>query len=205
MDTVEPQEIRNQKMIVVEGKDDIGFFTELLDHLRIGGVYVDDIEGTGNFADKLPSIEKRSGFLELTHFAVVRDRDEDNAFESIVNIMRRKMSFSEIPDRPCQFASGDPRVGIFIMPGGSVDGNMIEDLCLKTVETHPVMKCVNDFAECVLGLKQPPSNIAKTKVQAFLASQWEEANSLGRGAQKGYWDFESSALNELKGFLEHLR
>jgi 5S rRNA maturation endonuclease (ribonuclease M5) len=35
-----PEEIRNKKVLVVEGKDDIGFFVEVLKKQNILGVYV---------------------------------------------------------------------------------------------------------------------------------------------------------------------
>ena len=81
---------------------------------------------------------------------------------------------------------------------------MIEDLCLKTVEKHPAMQCVNAFAECVSNLDNRPRNISKAKVQAYLAAQAEVAETIGRGAQKGYWDFDSPYLDELKSFLKNL-
>jgi hypothetical protein len=115
------------------------------------------------------------------------------------------MGFENVPSEDGQFVPGSPKIGIFIMPGNSVDGNMLEDLCLKTVEEHPAMKCVCDFAYCVSGLNNPPKNISKAKCQAFLATQPEIVNSVGLGARKDYWDFDSPALDELKQFLENLR
>lgn len=205
MTCVEPHEIRNKKMVVVEGKDDVGFFYKLTDFLGLTDIYVMPVEGKGNFPEKLSSLRNVSGFSKLTHLAIIRDRDEDNAFESVINILKQKMRFAEVPDKPGQFVKGKPKVGVFIMPGEAIGGKAIEDLCLKTVEEHSAMQCVSDFADCVSKLEISPSNLSKAKVQAFLAAQPEIANTIGRGAQKGYWDFDSPALGELKAFLEHLR
>ena len=90
------------------------------------------------------------------------------------------------------------------MPGNS-DAGMLEDLCLKTVENHPVMNCVNPFVDCISKLEEAPNNMAKAKAQAFLAAMPELANSVGVGAQKGYWDFNSEELTELKLFINNLR
>ena len=91
------------------------------------------------------------------------------------------------------------------MPGNSIEGNMLEDLCLKTVEKHEAMTCVKDFISCVSALETKPTNMSKAKTHAFLAAQQEPANSVGLASEKGYWDFSSSALDELKEFLSNLK
>lgn len=198
-------EIRNEKVLVVEGKDDVGFFDKLLKELNILDVYINALGGKHKFNDDLPDLEKRPGFPKVTHLGIIRDRDVDQAFESIVNILDRKMGFTNIPSENGQFASGKPKIGIFIMPGNIVAGDSLEDLCLKTVENRPAMQCVEDFASCISLLKDRPRNMSKAKVQAFLAAQPEIANSLGRGAEKGHWKFDSPALCELKEFLANFK
>ena len=91
------------------------------------------------------------------------------------------------------------------MPGRGVEGTMLEDLCLETVKDHSAMACVNEFVECAAALPDSPKNPSKAKCQAFLAAQPEMANCVGLGAQKGYWNLDSPALHELRGFLDHLR
>jgi hypothetical protein len=114
------------------------------------------------------------------------------------------------PKKHGQFSKGNPKVGIFIMPGEAIEGTMLEDLCLKTVENHPAMKCVNEFATCVSTLENRPKNISKAKVQVFrakvfLAAQPEVVDLVGLGAQKKYWNFDSPSLDELKRFLSNLK
>ena len=198
-------EIRNKKVMVVEGKDDVGFFVKMLDKLNIFGVYVASLGGKDKFNDDLPDLQKRPAFSDITHFGVIRDQDIDNAFESVANILSRKMGFKNIPSENGQFVSGTPLIGIFIMPGNSIRGKTLEDLCLKTVEDHPAMQCVNEFASCASALENKPKNMAKAKAQTFLAAQPEIVNSVGLGAEKNYWDFDSPSLNELKQFLNNLK
>jgi hypothetical protein len=142
------------------------------------------------------------------HLAIIRDKDEDDAFASVANIVT-KAGLSP-PLSHGQFSDGNPRVGIFIMPGVTVDGMMLEDLCLKTVEDDGAMDCVEEFASCVAALPDPPKNMSKAKVQVFkahvfLATQPETVDSMGLGAQKGYWNLDSPCLDELKQFLLHLK
>ncbi|MBN1844318.1 MAG: hypothetical protein JW810_01460 [Sedimentisphaerales bacterium] len=207
MCTTERREIKQPKLLVVEGKDDVDFFVNLLDTLNIHNYFVWGIGGKYKFNIDLEDLKSARGFSDLTHLGIIRDRDSDDAFKSIKNILSRKMGFSEehLPKKNATFGRGSPRIGIFITPGSNIDGTMLEDLCLKTVENHPAMHCVNQFADCVAALADPPKNLSKAKTLAFLAAQREEANTIGLGASKGYWDMSASCLDELKHFLQHLR
>jgi len=202
-------EIQSRKVIFVEGNDDKNFFDILLKKQNMLNVSVLPINGKDQFNKVLPDIKELPNFTEVTHLAIVRDKDQDDAFKSIINIFHKKMGFSleNLPAENGKFAKGKPKIGVFIMPGNSIDGCMLEDLCLKTIENHPAIGCVNDFVSCLQRTDNPPNlkNISKIKTQAFLAAQEEVVNSLGRGAQKDYWDLDSPCLEELKTFLNHLR
>lgn len=198
-----------KKIIAVEGPDDDNFFDALLRRMNIKDYDIRFVGGKDEFKNKLPALKNVSGFFNangspfVTHLAVVRDENSDNAFTSVTNILKKE-GFTP-PKKHGLFSNGNPKIGIFIMPGTTVKGTMLEDLCLKTVEKTPAMKCVNEFASCVSAMEPKPKNISKAKAQTFLAAQPEIANSVGVGAQKGYWDFESPALEELKQFLSHLK
>lgn len=149
------------------------------------------------------------GFSDVEFLAIIRDANPnaEAAFQSIKDVIRKQKKVGlnfEPPSNINEFAGVKPKLGIFIMPGNS-DKGMLEDLCLKTVENHPAMKCVKSFIDCVINLKKTPKNIAKAKAQAFLAAMPEVANRVAIGAQKGYWNFDSDELTELKLFLENLR
>ena len=198
-----------KKIIAVEGPDDDNFFDALLRRMNIKDYDIRFVGGKDEFKNKLPALKNVSGFFNangspfVTHLAIIRDGNDDNAFESVTNILKKE-GFTP-PKKHGLFSNGNPKIDIFIMPGTTVKGTMLEDLCLKTVEKNPEMKCVNEFASCVSAMEPKPKNISKAKAQTFLAAQPEIANSVGVGAQKGYWDFESPVLEELKQFLSHLK
>lgn len=204
-----PTTITKPNVLVVEGEDDRSFFDSLLQHIRLSEVQIEAVGGKDQFPKKLPALRQMPGFFApdgsplVRNLAVVRDRDQDNAFESIANIVRK--ADLTPPDKHGKFSGGNPRVGIFVMPGEAVEGTMLEDLCLATVESHPAMDCVNGFADCAAALPNSPRNTSKAKCQVFLAAQPEIANCVGLGAKKGYWDLHSPALDALKQFLLHLR
>lgn len=209
-----PSSIKSKKILAVEGKDEINFFNALLLHMNITDFDIREIGGKNKFPIKLSTLLKTPGFYladgssSVTHLAIIRDRDEDEAFKSIATIV--KNAGLKPPTKHSEFSNGSPKVGIFIMPGETIDGTMLEDLCLKTVENHKAMTCVNEYASCISSLEPTPKNIPKAKVQVFkaqvfLAAQPEIVDSVGLGAQKKYWDFESHALDELKEFLIKLK
>jgi hypothetical protein len=204
-----PREIGAKKILAVEGRDEVSFFEELISHLGVKDVQIEDVGGKDQFSKRLPALLKTPGFFGpdnvsiVTHLAVVRDKDEDNAFASIVNVIRS--ANLKPPTKQGRFSDSKPKVGVFIMPGQNIKGTMLEDLCLKTVERHALMGCVDEFISCACLLEDKPKNLSKAKVHAFLAGQPEIVNSVGLAAKKRYWDFESRALNELKAFLETLK
>ena len=209
--------IESKKILAVEGKDDMNFFDVLLEDMNIRDCETRAVGGKNQFPIKFPLLLKAPGFFSttgsplVTHVGIVRDKDEmkkTEVFASIVNIVSG-VGF-EPPAVHSQFSNGTPKVGIFIMPGDLIDGEKLEALCLKTVENHEAMPCVNEFASCISALENSPKDIPKAKVQVFkaqvfLAAQPEIVTSMGLGAKKRYWDFNSSALGELKSFLNNLK
>ena len=140
--------VNSKKVIAVEGKDEINFFNALLRHMDITDFEIRDVGGKVQFPKKLPALLKATGFYLadgssfVTHLAIIRDRDEDEAFKSIATIVTK--AGIEPPTKHSEFSNGSPKVGIFVMPGETIDGTMLEDLCLKTVEKHEAMTCVNE-------------------------------------------------------------
>ena len=204
-----PRRIIYSNVLAVEGLDEKNFFESLLKYLGLRDVQIEDIGGKDKFPISLPALLKTSGFFHadgspaVTNLAIVRDKNKDDAFKSVSNIVTK--SGLEPPPKHSTYSSGQPSVGIFIMPGIDVDGTMLEDLCLKTVEKHPAMKCAEEFVVCTSALEPRPKNLSKAKAQAFLAAQPELVTSVGLGARRRYWDFDSPALEELKRFLMHLK
>lgn len=200
-----PEAFTKTRLLAVEGADEINFFKKLLEYMGISNfVDVRESGGKDKFKERMKVFKVTSGFRNIEKIAVIRDADENakDAFKSVTGVLK-KIGLKS-PESPVQFSSGIPAVGIFIMPDNSSDG-MLEDLCLETVKDHEAMKCVDDFIACTQKLKERPKNIPKARVQAFLAAKPKIVNSIGLGAQKGYWDFDSQRLQPLISFLNQLK
>jgi hypothetical protein len=98
-DRVTIERIKNKKVLVVEGEDDVGFFVKLVEYLKIQGLFVIGLGGKDFFNIDLPDMQKRPGFSDLTHFAVIRDKNGDNAFESVANILKKRWDLKMSPQR----------------------------------------------------------------------------------------------------------
>ncbi len=197
-----PEPIRSHKLIAVEGNDEIQFFKAFLRHIGCTDYDIREVGGKDQFKRKLPALVKTTGFSGVEAFAIIRDADKDalSSFDSVRNILRNVEL--DASDEMNKFSKSKPSIGVYIMPGNSKEG-MLEDLCLKTVKDHPTMKCVDPFVQCIMELDEHPHNLSKAKAQAFLAAMPEIANSVGLGAQKGYWGFDSPELESLKKFFKN--
>jgi hypothetical protein len=195
-------EITNPKVIAVEGKDEKNFFTALIINLRMSDFQIIEFEGKTNFRTGIRSIVNIPGFRNVRYFALIRDADEfppQSAFESI----RQSLSQTNLPV-PAQlntFTQTTPSVGVFIMPGSSEVG-MLEDLCLSSIKEYPINACIDSFLECS---EEKPQNESKSRILCYLSTKSPLVNSLGLGALKGYWDFNSPSFDEIKSFLENMR
>ena len=194
------------KLLGVEGKDEVNFFKALLNYLDITGCEIRNLGGKNNFKNSIPALLKTSefDFEAVEILAIIRDADNSSkdAFISVSNIVKKEGL--KPPRTINSFSDGNLRVGIFVMPGNS-DTGMLEDLCLETVKNMPVMGHVNHYINCVEEIEGKLKEVSKAKAQVYLASRPNLKCQVGLGALKNYWDFTSSALDNLKIFLEQMR
>ena len=204
------KEIKSQKLLLVEGKDEEAFFKIFLERKRIDGIQIMSSGGKHQFQTLFPRIKKAPGFDEISSLAVIHDADMDayKAFQSICSVLNNNDIKS--PEKISSFVSSSSRVGVFIIPDGKNKGNL-ESLCLSTVESEDVIKCIDSFMTCIE--QKPnlnnsnynfPKNIYKARCRAFLSAMEKDTPSLGIAAQRDYWDFNSEKLNPLLNFLKQL-
>lgn len=204
-----------EKVLLVEGNDEVNFIKALCEHCGIDDIQVEEIGGKSNLPAELKVILKDAGFRNnVKAYGVIRDADADNnaAIQSVQSILRNNKQ--PVPRGHSNFADENGiKVGIFIMPGD--EPGMLEDLCFQTVD-HPISGYVNAFIDG-LGEVLPdkakakdgeryfyPKNINKARLAAFLSAMHEYKPSLGIAAKAGYFDFNSEALRDFKSFLGSL-
>lgn len=63
--SLKPREITREKLLLVEGKDEVNFFEALLEQSGIEGFEIIDVGGKGNFAKELKMLALLTGFEKV--------------------------------------------------------------------------------------------------------------------------------------------
>ncbi len=196
------ESINKSKIIAVEGSDEVNFFNALLEKLNISDIQILNFEGKTKFSSRIKSIVNIPGFDKVKMFALIRDADNKppkSAFDSILSSF--KAAGLPLPSEINSFTKTKLAIGIFIMPGDAKQG-MLEDLCIRSIEQYPIYNCINKFFECC---DKKPKNESKARILCYLATKNPLVNSLGLGAVKGHWDFDSDNFIEIKGFFTKMQ
>lgn len=154
------------KVLLVEGKDEENLLKELLKDLKIIDFQIIPVGGTKNFPEKLKGLKSRSDYRSITSIGIICDADNSakSAFDSVCHAL--EVNGLSKPPAPMQSFGDKPKITIMIVE------NMIEDICLQSVEDDPAMACVAQFFQCLTeNLNKLPKNLAKARVHAFLASR----------------------------------
>lgn len=199
------------KQLLVEGKDELGFFQELLQHM---GADTTELEikqhgGKNRFREFLagnlpfpPTFHNKRVdiYQPLQTLAVVRDADNDpaGAFQSVCDAL--KNAGYEPPAKPGQFTGDDLRIGVLILPDAKSPG-MLEDLCLRALEQESILTCVDKYVACLKETGLTITNEAKSRFYTYVSSRPKPGSKLGEAAKAGYIPFASPAFDGVKAFL----
>ncbi|MDJ0616994.1 MAG: hypothetical protein QNJ63_09645 [Calothrix sp. MO_192.B10] len=210
--------IDEEQLLLVEGRDEVNFFDALLKHIKIQDIQVIEVGGKDKFKNEFPALLYASDFSKVKSYAIVRDADT-NAGATLASIQKLLKDYNQpVPNQHGAVEdTGNLKVGIFIMPGNAEEG-MLEDLCLETIQNHPVLNCTEKYLSCLETnldilengeLKQAgkhyfPKNRAKARMHSFLAGMYEYVPRAGLAAKKGYFDLDADILSDLKQFLLRL-
>ena len=199
--------IKEENILVVEGKDEDHFFQALIKSMSLNIRYqIIDLKGKTNFKKDISAMYKTPGFKKIKKLIIFRDADEndaDSAFQSIVNTLKRL----NLPQPITMNCFSPPSqngfsTGVYVFPN-SKDKGILEDLCLTSISNQPENDCIEKYFAC-LPNKPKDMNFSKAKVLAFLASKKPTVNSLGIAAKKGFWDFSHSCFDDLKSLIRQI-
>ena len=196
---------RKEKVIVVEGKDDMYFFKSLLEKSKIADIQIFYFKGKGDFKNKFQYILKISGFNKVKKIVAILDADKSyqNTKQSIMTNINKTFKAS---DDPLIFSSSNPNVAYFIMPNNK-DKGMMETLCIASQKNSPAMKQVGRFIGEVNSddmIKKKPKNKDKAEAQAYLSIMPNIAYGMSYGIVKNYWDLDYPDFKKLITFLKSI-
>lgn len=197
--------IKQPKLLIGEGVDEVSFFNALLKHLGIGDIQVHHYDGKDKLSAFLQTLRISPDFSQLQRLGVTRDADSDFSatFRSICGGLQR--AGLSVPTTVGIPSGTDPAVLVYIMPDNRSPG-MLEDLCMSSVQADPAFECVEKYFECIRNTTaRSPEPFAKAQVHAWLASQIIKPDKrLGDAAKAGYWIWENPAFAPLIAFLKSL-
>ncbi len=200
-------QISKPKLILGEGKEEVGFFKALMCHLGIGDVDVRDYGGKTKLGAFLGALLRQPEFEMIASLAITIDADHDAvaSFDAVDRALRAcSLPIPSGHGKATKCAGGRPQISAFVLPDGKNPGKL-EDLCLASVADYPEMECLDEYFSCVSDkATREPEDVAKARVHAWLATQINPELRLGEAAQKGYWPWNARTFEELRGFMRSL-
>ena len=199
--------INRDTVLLVEGKDEANLFGAMIHQGCIDGTDIQVISAGGKpkFPANIEAIANAAKSRPtLRAMGVVRDADNDAnaAFQSVCHHLKR-VGYKP-PSCTEAFSDEEPRVGVFIVPGGGRTG-AIEALCRQSVQSSEEAHCVTQYLSCLVKKDVLHSvNQDKSFTHAYLAAQEDPLARVGEGARKGYWNFRDHAFQDLIRFVRDL-
>jgi len=189
-------------LLLGEGKEEVRFFSALMQYLGILDIQVEEYGGKNNLRNFLRT--PILGFDKIGSLGITRDADDDPnaAFQSVRDALNISNRVS--PSVSGEFREGNPRVGIYIFPDGRSPG-MLEDICLGAVLSTPEFRCVDEYLKCVRSVvARQPNNLSKARLSIWLASLEEPILRLGEAAERGIWQFGDPSFGGIIAFIRSL-
>jgi hypothetical protein len=202
--------IQAPKQLLVEGRTPEMFFREWVQALGLNGkIEVRDYRSISQLTDFLKVFTGRPEFKEtVKSIGIIRDAEDKPAafaFQSVCDSLRKVGLVC--PQKCGSFGDGPKRTGIFVLPDCDKPG-MLETLCWSILETDPKFRkqvdCVKAHFQCLGKAGVQTRNPHKAKVWTYLAGLGEFDPLVGRAAQTKMWEWNSTALLKLTGFLQNL-
>jgi hypothetical protein len=214
----ELESISRPGLIICEGPDDQLFLRAMLRYLDIQMIWVEYVEGESQFRAYVRRLRTRSGFETLRALALMRDADTDATakFSHACSLLR---DFNyPVPGAPLEIAHGllpalesdavgsAGATGVVIVPTAHSTG-ALEDLCLEALGDDPSLPCVDEFLRCVETTAQitwPAQYIAKSRLNAWLASRADPRHGLRSAISAGLFSMSHDAFGPIRAFLSQL-
>jgi uncharacterized protein DUF3226 len=196
--------LRSTKLALVEGKDEINFYSALAVKMGLAGVEIQTFAGVNNLRGTLDALRGVEGFDQLVALGIVRDAEGDGvaALQSVRDALRAT-NFA-VPTRGLERVGANPAVVVLINPHDEPNGRF-EDVCIRSVVDTEVMKCADAYVNCLKRLGTgKPTREWKTRVHAYIAAQDHPEVSLGVAARYGYFPLDHAAFVTVRRLFELL-
>jgi hypothetical protein len=190
-------------VLVVEGKDDFGFFLGLLDDLNIHSVHIAQIDGIQNLAPRLKLFLKTAGWSDVRRLGIFVDSDHDPAARHQAIRSALQGATLAVPPEPGQAHGAGPEVLFSTLPSPNATG-CLETLVFESVPAER-QQCIEQFMDCAGVVDDGVSGrFQKSRVHAFISSSAGAGNKLGEAVNAGVIDVTSPAFDPIRDLLRAL-
>lgn len=203
----EPDKITHKKLIIAEGRDAELFLVWAGRHFRPEiDFQVMNFGGITELTNFLKLLANDESYDNVETIVVARDAETDAkaAIESIQNSM--KQAKIPVPEKPFEYTQDSSlKTAFMIFPGPDIPSGRLEDLCLLTVESDPLLECVDDYLECAKAKGEQIPRIHKSKLHCFLAGKKDYAGlPIGLASREKAWNFYHSSLEPFKRIIQEM-
>ncbi len=198
--------IHKKKLLLVEGVDAHRFMIFACNaYQRREEIQVIDFGGTDELGMGLKTIKNTPGFDDVESLVIARDVEQSRS--TAIDNVRTALEKVElpVPEQPFEFHdTKTPKTAFMLFPGPNVrDIGTLEDLCLATIKSDPLLECVQKYTECVIKKGEKRQREHKKKLHCYLAGKDEfEGMKIGEAAKAGAWDWEDKALAPFKEIIQ---
>lgn len=207
-----PRRIEKERLLLVEGIDDVHLCTEIQKYMLnnfsgfqdIDSIQLWDYKGIENLHKTLKIITSSREYSSLRSIGIMADADENASYrlEKIKGCITRCNCTA--PKNQLDPTLENPSIIVLVVP--KKGSGMIEKLCLDSVCDDPAIECVNKYVDCLKATFDAngldcPKNRYKAKLQVFLASRKRPGLSLGHAAMEKYFPLESEVFDDIKEIM----
>ncbi|WP_019351052.1 DUF3226 domain-containing protein [Vibrio splendidus] len=197
-----------KKVILVEGKDELSFFSSFCRHKGLTDFKCIEAQGKDKLKPLFSVALQSAGIEDLEALIVIQDAD--NSHKAVIQSLQAMFRNNNLPAPKDHLElvsnENDTKFGFYVMPGNA-DSGMLENLLLDSVNDNPIKIEADIFIGRVFDLASEnehidaPKNIAKAKLHAYLSAQKEFKPNIGIATQKGYFDLNSHHFDSIEQFL----
>jgi len=194
--------IREKRIILVEGKDDCYFMSQLLKHKAINAIMVESFNGKDKLTSHINSLIKRDGFDEVISMLIFMDSDKSagSAGDSINYSLR---STGLIANNIVSFKVSnqfDRKIGFGLFPGYDEKGELhntgtLEDLCVHLFKENSNRDLIINYLDDFQAKNGDFRQRHKNELHALFSFTDKYVGlKIGTTAEAGGFDFDSPYL-----------
>jgi hypothetical protein len=178
LDKVDAQnqgELTQPTLVLCEGKRDSSFVLHLAEQRGFNGIQIGfpdrntaTANGKDGFGKFLTRLRGRTGFKNLRHIVILRDRDNDDADTAFRDVVRQitEAGNYQVPVALEQESGGIPGITVRLIPDTQTPGNL-DVLLLSAIDAaHPL----HNYFECCNLDSVPVGKAAKIKLTTIVAA-----------------------------------